>query len=416
MTGGLDDFYRFLESIADRGVRPGLERIAKAFDYLDHPERKIPVIHVAGTNGKGSSSTLVTQLLAKNGYRVGLSLSPHVRDWRERIQFWDKNTAGGAFISEADLVSVHAALRDKIPDDLGLTYFEWSIALAVTAFARFGCDFMVLETGMGGRWDATNICPAIVSGVTTVGLDHMAQLGATREAICGEKIRIAKPGADFLFGPDDPDLIALAKRHCKDVGATFHSVADADPVLRAAVSGHPFFTKRPSYYRDNMLFALGLGRLVARRGFRVSFDSFLAQTEFALPPARCEKISDQPVIYLDGAHNEPALAALKSYALSHWGDDYDLVFGCLGDRDMPHLAGIIASPKGANYWVRFDGGARASSEMAYHETERRYGGLIMNCDVSLRDRLSHSRKTVLVCGSFYLCAQFRDFWNGRATL
>lgn len=413
MTEPLSSFFADLDRMAGRGVKPGLERIREALARLGNPEKNLSVIHIAGTNGKGSACSLIAELLAASGHSVGFSLSPHVHDYRERMQFYERGSGAPLLIPERELVATHEKLCLAVPDSLGLTYFEWSIALAVQFFSDRGFDYVVLETGMGGRWDATNACAPILSGVTTIGLDHMAQLGNTPAAILGEKQEIAKPGADFLFGPGDPDLVRQAREHCAHVGAVFRRVDEFHGRFESRLRGHPFFTGKPGYFRDNFAFALAAGGVLEERGTRVDFDAFLNLPSYHLPPARCEKIADEPLIYVDGAHNEPALQRLKEFADARWPGGYDLVFGCLSDRDFVPLAGLIASEKGRNFWARFDGGDRSAPIDRYEAARERYGGEIVGLDEALGTKLRAATKPILICGSLYLCAQFLAYWRAR---
>lgn len=412
MIDGLASFFADLDRMSGRGVKPGLERVRSAFERLGHPEKHLRVIHVAGTNGKGSVTSLLAHLLAVSGHSVGFSLSPHVNDYRERMQYYDARSDAPRMVPESELLAIHEKLLAALPDSLGLTYFEWSIVLAVQFFKDRNFDYAVLETGMGGRWDATNACDSILSGVVTVGLDHMAQLGDSLPAILAEKQEIAKPGSDFLFGPRDPDLVRMAREHCAGKGTVFHHVDDFSSSWNSRLDEHPFFKRKPSYFRENFSFALALGRILAERGTRVDFESFLNLPEYRFPPARCERISEHPPVYVDGAHNEPALERLKEFADAEWLAGYDLVFGCLNDRDFMRLAGLIASKKGLNFWVRFDGGGRNTPISDYEVACARYGGQLADLDDALRVKLMASRKPVLVCGSLYLCAQFAAFWRG----
>lgn len=413
MTDGLASFFSDLDRMSGRGVKPGLERIRAAFARLGHPEKNLRIVHVAGTNGKGSVTSLLAQLLAASGHSVGFSLSPHVFDYRERMQYYDARSVTPRMISESELLATHVKLLAALPDSLGMTYFEWSIALAVQFFSDRNLDYVVLETGMGGRWDATNACDSILSGVVTIGFDHMAQLGNSLSAILAEKLLIAKPGSDFLFGPRDSDLVRQARDHCAGTGVRFHHVNNFSPAWDARLVAHPFFARKPSYFRDNFSFALALGRVLSDRGMSIDFESFLSLPDYGFPPARCEKISNAPLICIDGAHNQPALQCLKNFADAEWPEGYDLVFGCLNDRDFMLLAGLIASKKGRNFWARFDGGSRNTPISDYEAVCSLYGGEIAGLDDALRVKLKASRKPVLVCGSLYLCAQFAAFWRGN---
>jgi dihydrofolate synthase/folylpolyglutamate synthase len=415
MADPLKDFFSYLENISNRGVKPGLERMNEALFRLHHPEKNYRIVHIAGTNGKGTVTSLVANALGASGYAVGLSQSPHIHDYRERMQYYPKvQNASAPFvpqlISETDLVKTHEKIQKTLGEDIGLTYFEYSIVLALQFFSDQKVDFAVLETGMGGRWDATNVCDSILSGVTTIGLDHVQHLGDTLPKILGEKQEIAKPNSDFLFGPSDVELTKQAKAHCERVGARFHRVADFNVKTEAKIPAH-FFAHKPRYFAENFRFALSALQILESQGHRIAWQNVLNQKQFPLPPARFEKISDSPLIFLDGAHNEPALHVLKDFLKTEWNDEYDLVFGCLNDRDFTRLAGLIASPKGKNHWVRFEAGERTTAAEAYSQVKNLYGGEVVELNADLKQNLNGAKRTILVCGSLYLCSQFFQFWR-----
>jgi len=401
-----------MDRISYRGVRPSLDRIAEAARILGSPQNNYKIIHIAGTNGKGTVCHFISQLLAKSGYKVGMTLSPHVHDFRERIQIAANEDQKLNLISETDLLKTHEQLLLQIPESLNLTYYEWGMLLALQYFSEQQVEFAVVETGLGGRWDGSNICQSILSGITTIGYDHMQQLGDTKEKIVIEKLQIVNAESDFLFGPDEESLVILAKERCLDVGAKFWRLCD--PPLSMDFGAASFDSGRldqkfqkNSYLRENLKFALALGKILEQRGFAINFDKFLNEKNFSLPPARLEVICDDPHILLDGAHNEPGILALKQYLKSNYQDDYDLVFGCLNDRPFLKLARMIQS-KHQNYWVRFDAGLRTTNDSIYEEIHQQLGGEVEDLSPEFITKIirQKSRRPIVVCGSFYLCAQF----------
>jgi len=395
----IQSFYQYLDQIKNRGVRPSLERIQKAAQILGNPQNNYKVIHIAGTNGKGSVCSFLSQLLVASGYKVGMTLSPHVDDYRERIQI------SGNLIPVEDLLKTHEYLISKLPDNLGLTYFEWGVLLAIQYFSDQKVDFAVLETGLGGRWDATNICDSILSGITTIGYDHMQYLGESLEEILIEKLQIVKKGSDFLFGPLDEKLADVARGHCLEVGSQIHMVDGG----RWTVDGRQIFD---SYLNDNFIFALSLGKILEQRGYAIDFQKFLNSDSIKVPPARMEIIHDDPVILMDGAHNENALYELKKYLKKNYQDNYDLVFGCLSSRSFLKLAEIIRSPH-QNYWACFDGDSQTTPQDVYLDVQKNLGGDVVALDEGFKINLmsEKAKRPVVVCGSFYLCSQFRRLMN-----
>lgn len=377
---------QFLEKISQRGIRRGLERMQEAARILEHPEKRYKTIHIAGTNGKGSTCVALSKILMQSGYKVGLTLSPHVDDYRERIQVSDDHGAGLRLISPDELLAVHQELLEKITTPL--TYFEWSTLLAFVYFSKRDLDFVVLETGMGGRWDATNICDSLLSAITTIGFDHMAYLGNTLESILTEKLHIVKKNSHFVFAPRDEKLVSQAKAFCLGQNAEFYAA--------------PKTVQTKNYLEENIGFAWHVAEVLRRLGYAIKKRQLLAVSL----PARYEKISEHPLIILDGSHNEQGIKKLLEM---HGGlKDTIVVFGCLADRDFLSLAKLVVGKQ--NYWARFAGGERTTADAVYAEVRCKLGGYVVSLNLDFVRQLVQqgNNQTILVCGSFQLCSQFRQ--------
>ncbi|MHB1327642.1 MAG: bifunctional folylpolyglutamate synthase/dihydrofolate synthase [Gemmatimonadales bacterium] len=183
-------------------IKFGLERTERLLEALGNPHHVVPVVHVGGTNGKGSVTALIASALAAAGWRVGTYTSPHLVDFRERI------TVAGVPISEAAVAMWTNRLRPLIEAE-GATFFEVSTAIAFADLAARGAEIAVIEVGLGGRLDSTNVVRPLVSGVTKIAMDHQKYLGDTLERIAAEKAWIAKPGAPFVIGDEDPAVVAV---------------------------------------------------------------------------------------------------------------------------------------------------------------------------------------------------------------
>jgi len=339
-----------------------------------------------------------------------------VDDYRERIQISSKGNRTQLIeplqkIPIQDLIKTHEYLLSRVPEALKLTYYEWTILLALQYFSDQKVDFAVLETGLGGRWDATNICESILSGITTIGYDHTEYLGDTLEKILVEKLQIINSNSDFLFGPRDPELEKIAREHCSSMNARFHRMKD----FRFWISDLRLqkFNDIPGYLKDNLMFTLSLGKILEERGYAVKFEEFLS-SHIPLPPARMEIVHKNPTILVDGAHNEEGLYALKEYLKAHHQDNYDLIFGSLANRPFLKLAKIIQSPH-KNYWARFDGDHRTTPEAVYQQVKENFGGEIIDLDGGFKKKLlqQKSNKTIVVCGSFYLCSEFKRLFRRK---
>lgn len=397
-----EQFYHDLDAITHKGIRPGLENIKKALDLVGNPQDKLKIIHIAGTNGKGSTCQFLSQILDTKNQTAGLFLSPHVEFYSERIQTVDAK--GVQQIPENHLVDLHHELKGLVWDKVSLTYFEWSVFLALNYFEKLNVDYVVLETGLGGRWDATNICKSVLSCIVSVGLDHMDILGDTVEKILNEKLQIIKKDSHFVFAPQDLSLQEVAQKHCESVGATYHH---QNELLSRATQIYdrqnvPF----AGYLKHNFKLALCLAILLKDLSLGDFNEENLSQV--VPPPGRFEILRKSPLVVMDGAHNEPALKSLKSLLNEKGIHKYHLVFGCLKNRPALELAELIQSPQGNNYWMEFDGGPFTTPRQTYETLQQKWGGQILDLNAESLKNLFKSKETIVICGSFYLCGAIKQ--------
>lgn len=210
--------------------KPGLERIESFCGVLDNPQCRYRVLHVAGTNGKGSTSHMLASVLESAGYRVGLFTSPHLRDFRERMR------VDGEMISEGEVVAFVEHNRTEM-ERLGLSFFEMTAAMAFDYFARSEVDVAVIETGLGGRLDATNIVTPELSIITNIGLDHMQYLGSTLSAIAGEKAGIIKSGRPVIIGERGDEYDQIFEQKALEMGSTIRFAEDSYRFISCEVVG-----------------------------------------------------------------------------------------------------------------------------------------------------------------------------------
>lgn len=392
-------FFADLEQITNRGIKPGLESIQTALDLVGNPQKSLKIIHVAGTNGKGSTCQFLAQILSQQGYKVGLFLSPHVESYHERIQIADPDLK---YISTNQLVALHQELKSQTWDRVPLTYFEWSVFLALNHFKQESCDFVVLETGLGGRWDATNICDSLVSSIVSVGFDHVEILGDTKEKILNEKLQIIKPNSDFIFGPLESNLIEQAKAHCQSVGARFYHKNQYSSRLDEFLKGQNLPWQ--GYLAENFRLSLSLAIQLQEHGFE--WKTSLDLSKITPPPARFEVLRKEPLLILDGAHNEPALKELKNLLNEKGIKDYNLIFGCLKNRPIMDLIPLIQST-GESGWIQFDAGSLTTPHKTYEQVQKKFGGQILALNEETLQNWLKSNKTLVVCGSFYLCGAMK---------
>jgi dihydrofolate synthase / folylpolyglutamate synthase len=299
MDQGYRRFLERLEATRSLGVSLGLQRMQDALAALGSPELAVPAVHIAGTNGKGSTAAMLEAILRAAGLKVGTFTSPHLARFTERIRL------DGREIDRENL----AALGQRVfATGVPLTYFEIAAALGFVAMAEAAVDVAVLEVGLGGRLDATNLCAPIATAITSIGLDHTEMLGDTLAAIAGEKAGIAKPGVPLYLGPVATAARDEIARICAEVGAPLIDVgvsaASAGPIVpRPRLAG--------DHQRHNGAIAVALARHVARvEGWELD-DDLVAQGMAAVAwPGRLEQV--MPGVWLDAAHNADGARALAA--------------------------------------------------------------------------------------------------------
>jgi len=314
------------------GIKCGLENIHALLDGLGRPDAGFPVVLIAGTNGKGSTSAFLAHMLKAAGFVVGWTTSPHLVDATERI--W----VDGAPIGPGALeLLLGEAFEAEARAGIQATYFELMITAALSAFRMTGVEVALLEVGMGGRWDATNATDPILTVLTTVSLDHQQYLGDTLEAIAREKLCTAREGRPLVLGPTlDPDWI----RPLLPCEPTLHPAARLGPAdIRwdhSRVAGRRVGLAG-LHQLDNLATAFEAARQLQVLGFPIAEDrlwSGVAETHW---PGRLWRVPGLEGVWMDGAHNPDGARALADHALA-CGVRPHLYFGAMGDKDLAGVA------------------------------------------------------------------------------
>lgn len=332
--------------------KPGLERVSKLLDGLMHPERSLACIHVAGTNGKGSTSSMLSSILRSAGYRVGLYTSPYILEFNERIQI------NGVNISNADLVRYTKQIRrvaDRMDDPP--TEFEIITAIAFKYFKDKGCDLVVLEVGLGGRFDATNIIEKpLLSIITGISLDHVAILGDTIEKIAYEKAGIIKPGCPILFGGGHAHAArSVIEEESKRREAPYYEVdRDALIIREKSLDGCVFdynslqnmrIRLLGNYQPYNASTAIDAVEILRQIGLEISESALREGLCSAKWPARFEILErENPLVIFDGGHNAEGIsAAVESIANYFPNEKVFVLSGVLRDKDYASIARMIST-------------------------------------------------------------------------
>jgi len=325
------------------GIRPGLECMERLTGALlgaaAFQDARAPAfLHVAGTNGKGSVCAMADAVCRAAGFRTGLYTSPHLVTFRERIRL------DGQMIPEADVAAGLSEIRTLTTGwEQPPTFFEIVTALAFAWFHRRGVEVVVLETGMGGRLDATNVVRPAVSAITPIGLDHQAWLGATEAEIAGEKAGIIKPGAPAVSAPQVPAAAAVLRRAAERAGTSLQFVErPLDPEWRVNLAG--------GHQRWNAALALAA---LAAAGLKISPEAIRTGLATVQWPGRFQRLGERFV--LDGAHNPHAAERLAATWREEYGDARaTVIFGAMRDKDVagvltalrPIAARLLAVPVG----------------------------------------------------------------------
>ncbi|MBX3235282.1 MAG: bifunctional folylpolyglutamate synthase/dihydrofolate synthase [Nitrospiraceae bacterium] len=313
---------QFLYGLQQHGIKLGLDTIKALLGRVGDPQRRYPVVHIGGTNGKGSTSAMVAAIAQAAGHRVGLYTSPHLIDYRERMR------VNGEMISESRVIALVEQLRSAAAPDLAPTFFEFTTAMACMHFAEAGIDLAVLEVGLGGRFDATNVVTPAATAITTIGLDHEQYLGSTLEQIAFEKAGIIKPGSPLVLGRVGEAAGRVIEERARAVGAP---VSRLDREFRTIGESTAAFTyEGPAgrydrlscslnggFQLDNAACAISLCGVLRQAGIAISDSAIRAGLRDVAWEGRLEAAASSPTIILDGAHNPAAAEALAGY-LAAW--------------------------------------------------------------------------------------------------
>jgi dihydrofolate synthase/folylpolyglutamate synthase len=295
-----DDAERYLLSLELFGMRFGLDRMRRLMIALGHPERQFNSIHVVGTNGKSSTVRMTAAILARHGLRTGAYLSPHLVSFEERVRIDDQDLDPRAFAAAVGRAARAAELVNRsLAGDDRVTQFEALTAAAYSELAERGVEVAVIEAGLGGRYDATNVIPSRVQVLTSVGLEHTRWLGPTVTDIAIEKLDVVQPGGVLVVGPGlHPDALAVARQVAFERNASLVEAGD-DPGVTVGAPG--------TFQRRNFAVAME-----AARAYLGSLDSeaVAAAAASVRVPGRLQQIDAAPLTVLDGAHNPDGIAAL----------------------------------------------------------------------------------------------------------
>jgi len=410
-----EEALQWLYGLESRGIKLGLERIVQAAKVRGNPERDLCYVHVAGSNGKGSVATMVAAVLRAAGYRTGQFASPHLQRFVERVQI------GGRPISEQETARRIEELRmdTRLPR---LTFFEYTTLLAFEAFRDAECEVVVLEVGLGGRLDATNIVTPEVSVITNISLEHQRILGDTLSKIAGEKAGVLKPGVPCIVGARAKSAQRALRRRAKMVGAPLRWIDEDfesrwdNGTLSVRVNDEEWsglrLGLRGRYQGDNAACALAAIQTLGESAFDISETHIRQGLRRAKWPGRLEWRSGQPAFLFDAAHNADGCRTLGAYL-----DDLAfpgrvvLLFGTMKDKDHRRMLEAFDNRVARRVY--------ATPNMRRAESAHRFSRIRKGTVArSVRDGLARAKRAagpnglVVVAGSIFLVSETRALVTG----
>jgi dihydrofolate synthase/folylpolyglutamate synthase len=413
-----------------------LKNITTLCEHLGQPQRAYSSVHIAGTNGKGSTAAMIESIVRAAGLRTGLYTSPHLERINERIR------VNGEGISDADFAATLTHLREAVEELLAAgriaahpTFFECMTAMAFDFFARANVQFAVCETGMGGRLDATNILLPEVAVITQIDFDHENYLGHSMEEIAGEKAGIIKLGARVVSAAENLAARAVIRRRAGEQSAFLLEIERAYRVEDSAVRGDcysftavssdsgvriPIALSLPGRFQiRNALTAIAAVRLLADRGAPIDDAAISRGIATTVWPGRLERIAEKPEIYLDGTHNPAGAREINAFWETHLaGRKIILIYGAMRDKAVDEIAGLLF-PRASMVLLTAPAQSRSISAPVLARMTSHYAQHIEVVPEPSRAleralELAAPEEVIFVTGSLYLVGDLRRYWFSRS--
>lgn len=411
----------------------GLERMVELLALRGNPHLKLKVIHIGGTNGKGSTIAFLKNMLEKLGLRVGVFSSPYL------IHYTDQISINGASILEARLEALMADYRSLLEGEAaanlqGTTEFEIITAIAYDYFASEQVDVAIMEVGMGGLLDSTNVCQPILTGITTIGLDHVALLGDTLEAIAEQKAGIIKQGIPLVTGRIAPEALAMIDRIAEEKDAprfaygTDYQVSHQDSVVTGEVFDYTSVVRQGRFQTgllglhqiENAGMAIALLDAFCKEdGRELASNHLLAQAlEETRWPGRLEVVSRNPLMILDGAHNPHAIKSLVATLQERFADYHkEILFTCIKTKALEDMLDLLGAMPDTELTLTHFDDSRATDESVLKEAAKSrnlsYQGWQDFLEQKLTDKKEEKQTVRIVTGSLYFLSQVRAYLMER---
>jgi len=416
---------KYIYSLEKFGIRLGLDNVTKLLELLGNPHNSYKTIHVGGTNGKGSVVAMCSSVLIEAGYRVGMYISPYLVNFGERIQ------VNGKYISRKELVDYFVKVKKQADylekKGIQITYFEFVTAMAFLYFRDKKVDFAVIEVGMGGRLDATNVIKPMVSVITNIGLEHTDYLGSTKIQIAGEKAGIIKENSILVTAEQDPKIKKIFRTVCIKRNTKYLSVMDNYSFydysidldwqqfkVRGKIENYAMKIGLLGKHQIiNAMTAIAVIEELILLGIVIRKKDILKGLEKAKWPGRLEIVNKNPLVILDCAHNPHGMQTLVDFLKELRYARMILVLGISSDKDIPEIVKMIVpfSDKLIITQAKYRG---AEPKILEKEARKYAKGIVAIKDVrkAVKEALKSAKKgdVVIVTGSIFTVSEARMIW------
>lgn len=428
-TMSYQDTLSYLFGLQKFGIKLGLTNIACLLQLFGSPHERLKAVHIAGTNGKGSTAATLASIVQKAGYRVGLYTSPHLVDFAERIRI------NGREIDESKVVELTGKIRFRVEssefrEELSkITFFEFTTAMAILYFVEEEVDIAVMETGMGGRLDATNVIKPLVSVITNISLEHKEFLGDTIEAVAYEKAGIIKAGIPLVTGVEQPQAFQVIEKVCNEkmaplcrLGRDFSFQRNGTTKLSyngiGGVLDDLTLNLAGSHQFANASIALCTVELLRGKGFTISNEAIYGGLADVTWAGRLETISHNPKIILDGAHNPAGAEVLAGVIADELEfDKLYLILGIMADKDIEGIISPLA-PLAEEVILSRPEYERASPASALLPAAKKYNKNSVSFE-ALKEAIDYARSRaagddlIIISGSLFTVGEARALLTGK---
>ncbi len=410
------------------GIKPGLERMKWMLKRLDHPERRIKCVHIAGTNGKGSTVTYIRSILQQADYTIGTFTSPYIESFNERI------SVNGIPISDEEIIHLVNAVKPIVEEldetDLGsATEFEVITVMAIYYFGKMNVvDLVLFETGLGGRYDSTNVIHPVLTIITTIGFDHMRILGETLEEIAGEKAGIIKSGVPLVTGVQQLGALQVIRNEAKNKRAKVYELGQDFWLehIQSDKRGETFSFQCPFGSYENLIISMKGAHQVQNASVAVmavkylqTYLSFLIEEQHireglqeAFWLGRFEQVLEHPPVIIDGAHNPEGVDSLVQTIQSHYGENKIVIlFTALSDKPVASMISKLEMVADKMIFTTFDFPRAVSAKILASHSQLKNKEVFENWQEAVMETIRNIQKNevLVITGSLYFISDVRKF-------